>query len=199
MERKDINECKRIVIKIGTTSLTYDNGHVNLNRIGHLTRVISDLMNRGKEVILVSSGAIGVGVDQLKLEKKPATISGRQAVAAVGQCKLMHIYETLFSDFSQNVAQVLLTRDVMEGEKRTNAENTFDQLLNYGVVPIVNENDTVSVDEIKFGDNDFLSYVVSTITNADLLIILTDVDGLYDDDPRTNENAKLSETFSMSE
>lgn len=193
--REFIKEAKRIVIKIGTSSLTYENGHVNLNRIGHLSRVISDLVNMGKEVILVSSGAIGVGVDKLKLPKKPDSVSGRQAVAAVGQCTLMHIYDQFFSEYSQTIAQVLLTKDVIDGEKRTNAQNTFNELLNLKVVPIVNENDTVSVDEIKFGDNDYLSYIVSTLVDADLLILLTDIDGFYDKNPKESKDAILLHTI----
>lgn len=193
--RDELKNKKRIVIKIGTSSLTYENGHVNMNRIGHLARVLSDLVNMGKEVILVSSGAIGVGVDRLKLSKKPDTVSGRQAVAAVGQCTLMHIYEQFFSEYSQTVAQILLTKDVIQGEKRVNAENTFNELLKFGVVPIVNENDTVSVDEIKFGDNDYLSYIVATLTKSDLLILLTDIDGYYDKNPNQNPDAMLMHTI----
>ncbi len=195
-DRSKISDSKRIVIKIGTTSLTYDNGHVNLNRIGHLTRVICDLMNRGKEVILVTSGAIGIGVDKLKLSGRPATLSGKQAAAAVGQLMLMNIYERFFSEFSQTVAQVLLTKDVTDGaESRHNAINTFNELLAMGVVPIVNENDTVAVDEIKYGDNDYLSYIVAKLTDADLLIILSDIDGFYDKNPQQNKDAILLHTI----
>ncbi len=193
--RDKIKDANRIVFKIGTSSLTYSNGHINLDRIAHLSRVLCDLTNRGKEVILVSSGAIGIGVDKLKLSKKPDTVSGRQAVAAVGQCTLMHIYDQLFSEFSQVVAQVLLTKDDVTGERRVNAVNTFEELFKLKVVPIVNENDTVSVDEIKFGDNDFLSYMVSTLVKADLLVILTDIDGFYDSNPKENPEAMLLHTI----
>ena len=196
IKRDTLGDAERIVIKIGTTSLTYENGRVNLNRIGHLTRVICDLMNRGKEVILVSSGAIGIGVDKLKLGARPATVSGKQAVAAVGQLMLMNIYERFFSEFSQTVAQVLLTKDVTDGaETKQNGENTFNELIGMKVVPIVNENDTVAVDEIKFGDNDFLSYIVAKITHADLLIILTDIDGYYDKNPNEYHDAILMHTI----
>ena len=196
IQRDTLGSAKRIVIKIGTTSLTYENGRVNLNRIGHLTRVICDLMNRGKEVILVSSGAIGIGVDKLKLKERPATVSGKQAVAAVGQLMLMNIYERFFSEFSQTVAQVLLTKDVTDGaETKQNVENTFNELIQMKVVPIVNENDTVAVDEIKFGDNDFLSFIVADITHADLLIILTDIDGYYDKNPNEYNDAILVHTI----
>lgn len=193
--REFVRDAKRIVIKIGTSSLTYENGNVNLNRIGHLSRVISDLVNMGKEVVLVSSGAIGVGSNKLKLPKKPDTVSGRQAAAAVGQCTLMHIYDQFFSEYSQTIAQVLLTKDVTTGEKRTNAQNTFEELLRLKVVPIVNENDTVSVDEIKFGDNDYLSYIVATLVSADLLILLTDIDGFYDKNPKESDDAILLHTI----
>ncbi len=195
-DRSAIKDAKRIIIKIGTTSLTYENGHVNLNRIGHLTRVICDLMNRGKEVVLVTSGAIGIGVDKLKLQKRPSTLSGKQAAAAVGQLMLMNIYERFFSEFSQTVAQVLLTKNVTDGaESRQNAINTFNELLSMGVVPIVNENDTVAVDEIKYGDNDFLSYIVADLTKADLLVILSDIDGYYDKNPQENKDAILLHTI----
>lgn len=196
IDRSSISKAKRIVIKIGTTSLTYGNGHANLNRIGHLTRVICDLMNRGKEVVLVTSGAIGIGVDKLKLPGRPDTLSGKQAAAAVGQLMLMNIYERFFSEFSQTVAQVLLTKNVTDGEEsRQNAVNTFNELLSLGVVPIVNENDTVAVDEIKYGDNDYLSFIVAQLTDADLLIILTDIDGYYDKNPQENKDAILLHTI----
>lgn len=195
-DRRALTKAGRIVIKIGTTSLTYGNGHVNLNRIGHLTRVICDLVNRGKEVVLVTSGAIGIGVDKLKLKERPETLSGKQAVAAVGQLMLMNIYERFFSEYSLTVAQVLLTKNVTDGaESRQNAVNTFNELFRMGVVPIVNENDTVAVDEIKYGDNDYLSYIVADLTEADLLIILTDIDGYYDKNPQENKDAILMHTI----
>lgn len=192
--RKALKDSKRIVVKVGTSTLTYENGSVNLMRIEKLSRVISDICNMGKEVVLVSSGAIGVG--KLRLEKKPETIREKQAVAAVGQCALMHIYNKFFGEYSHVVAQVLLTRDVLENERmKNNVCNTFDTLLEKGIIPIVNENDAISIDEIQnilnFGDNDNLSAIVSTLVNADTLIILSDIDGFYDSDPRTNEDSKM--------
>ncbi len=190
--RAPLKDSKRIVIKIGTSSLTYDNGHINMYRIGHLSRVISDLVNQGRQVILVSSGAIGIGVDKLKLKERPKSVSGRQAAAAVGQCMLMNIYSQYFAEYGHNVAQLLLTKDVVERpESKENVINTFNELMAMGVVPIVNENDTVSVDEIKFGDNDYLSYIVASLVGADTLIILTDIDGFYDKNPSSNSDAVL--------
>ena len=194
--RNILKEANRIVVKVGTSTLTYDNGRINLTRIEKLTRVLSDIMNSGKEVILVTSGAIGVGVSKLKLKEKPKTIREKQAVAAVGQCELMHIYSKFFGEYSHTVGQVLLTRDVVEDDHiRNNVCNTFETLIENGIIPIVNENDTVSIDEIenivRFGDNDNLSAIVSKLINADLLIILSDIDGFYDSDPRKNRDSKL--------
>lgn len=194
--RSKIKEAKRIVVKVGTSTLTYDNGNINLNRIEKLTRVLSDIVNSGKEVTLVSSGAIGVGVSKLNLKEKPKDIREKQALSAVGQCELMHIYSKFFGEYSHTVGQVLLTRDVIEDERvKNNVCNTFEILLEKKVIPIVNENDTISIDEIEnivnFGDNDNLSAIVSLLINADLLIILSDIDGFYDSDPRHNNNAKL--------
>lgn len=198
--RKNVADAKRIVVKVGTSTLTYENGNINLTRIEKLTRILSDLLNSGKEIVLVSSGAIGVGVSKLKLEEKPKTIRQKQAVAAVGQCELMHIYSKFFGEYSHVVGQVLLTRDVVEDEHiRENVCNTFDTLLEHKIVPIVNENDTVAIDEIenivKFGDNDNLSAIVASLVNADLLIILSDIDGFYDSNPRENEKAVLLKTI----
>ncbi|NME82287.1 glutamate 5-kinase [Clostridium sp. SM-530-WT-3G] len=194
--RERIKEAKRIVVKVGTSTLTYDNGNINLGRIEKLTRILSDIVNAGKEVTLVSSGAIGVGVNKMKLKEKPSSIREKQAVAAVGQCELMHIYSKLFGEYSHIVGQVLLTRDVIEDDHiRNNVCNTFETLLENKIIPIVNENDTVSIDEIenivRFGDNDNLSAIVASLINADLLIILSDIDGFYDSDPRSNDDAKL--------
>lgn len=195
-QRENIKNANRIVVKVGTSTLTYDNGNINLTRIEKLARVLSDLMNSGKQITLVTSGAIGVGVSKLKLKEKPTTIREKQAVAAVGQCELMHIYSKFFGEYSHVVGQVLLTRDVVEDDHiRENVCNTFETLLEKGIVPIVNENDTVSIDEIenivRFGDNDNLSAIVSNLVNADLLIILSDIDGFYDSDPRNNPDSKL--------
>ena len=194
--RNRIKDVKRIVVKVGTSTLTYDNGSINLSRIEKLTRVLSDIVNSGKEVTLVSSGAIGVGVSKLNLKEKPKDIREKQALSAIGQCELMHIYSKFFGEYSHTVGQVLLTRDVIEDERiKNNVCNTFKILLERKVIPIVNENDTISIDEIEnianFGDNDNLSAIVSLLINADLLIILSDIDGFYDSDPRSNENAKL--------
>ncbi len=196
-EREKLKQAKRIVIKVGTSTLTYENGKVNFSRIDKLAMVLSDLLNQDREVVLVSSGAIGVGVGKLKLKEKPKTVRGKQAVAAVGQCELMHIYSKFFSEYGHTVGQILLTRDVVEEEHtRQNVINTFETLLEYGIVPIVNENDSVSIDEIEygekrvFGDNDTLSAIVAVLVNADLLVILSDIDGFYDGDPHENPNAR---------
>lgn len=191
-----LKDANRIVVKVGTSTLTYDNGNINLGRIEKLTRVLSDIVNSGKQVTLVTSGAIGVGVNKLKLKEKPASIREKQAVASVGQCELMHIYSKFFGEYSHIVGQVLLTRDVVEDDHiRENVCNTFETLLEKKIIPIVNENDTVAIDEIenivKFGDNDNLSAIVASLINADLLIILSDIDGFYDSDPRINDDAKL--------
>jgi glutamate 5-kinase len=194
--REQIKNYKRIIVKVGTSTLTYDNGNINLTRIEKLTRVLSDLMNSGKEVILVTSGAVGVGVNKLKLKERPKTIKEKQAAAAVGQCELMHIYSKFFGEYSHIVGQVLLTRDVIEDDHiRENVINTFETLLENKIIPIVNENDTVAIDEIenivRFGDNDNLSAIVAKLVSADLLIILSDIDGFYDSDPRKNQDCKL--------
>ena len=194
--REKIKEANRIVVKVGTSTLTYENGNINLTRIEKLTRILSDVMNSGKEVILVTSGAIGVGVSKLKLKEKPKTIREKQAVASVGQCELMHIYSKLFGEYSHTVGQVLLTRDVVEDDHvRNNVCNTFETLIENKIIPVVNENDTVSIDEIenivRFGDNDNLSAIVAKLVNADLLIILSDIDGFYDSDPRKNPDSEL--------
>ena len=196
--REELHEAKRIVVKVGTSTLTYDTGKLNFSRIDKLARVLSDLVNQGREVILVTSGAIGVGVDKLKLKERPKTVRGKQAAAAVGQCELMHIYSKSFSEYGHIVGQILLTRDVVEdSHTRQNVINTFETLLEKGVVPIVNENDSVSIDEIEygekrvFGDNDTLSAIVAELVKADLLIILSDIDGFYDCDPHKNKSARI--------
>ncbi len=189
-----MNNLKRIVIKVGTSSLTHENGKVNYRQMEHLVRVISDLKNQGYEVVLVSSGAISVGQNKLGLSERPKETRQKQATAAVGQCDLMYTYSKLFSEYSHCVGQILLTKDVIEDENRkTNAINTLNCLLETDAVPIVNENDTISTYEIEFGDNDHLSAIVSVLCNADLLVILTDTNGLYDSDPHKNPDAKLIE------
>jgi len=194
--RQELQNSKRIVVKVGTSTLTYDNGDINLARIEKLARVLSDLMNAGKEVVLVTSGAVQVGVKKLKLKEKPTSIRDKQAAASVGQCELMHIYSKFFGEYSHIVGQVLLKKDVIEDEHvRNNVVNTFEKLIEDKVIPIVNENDTVAIDEIenivRFGDNDNLSAIVSVLIHADLLVILSDIDGFFDSDPTKNLNSKL--------
>lgn len=191
---KNVVKAKKIVIKIGTSTLTHKTGNINIRRVEHLVKIIADLKNSGRDIILVSSGAVGVGMGKLGLDKKPRELSQKQALAAIGQCELMYLYDKLFSEYNHNVAQVLLTNDVIsEKEDILKITNTFDKLLKYNVIPIVNENDTVSTEELEFGDNDTLSAVVSSIIKADLLVILTDIDGLYTDNPSKNKDAKRIE------
>lgn len=190
---KTAKEYKRIVIKIGSSSLTHpETGSVNFLKMEKLVRAICDLRNQGKDVCLVSSGAIAVGRDAIGLKERPKDISTKQACAAVGQGRLMMTYQKLFSEYNQTSGQVLMTKNTMINPvSRSNAMNTFEELFKLGVVPIVNENDTVSTYEMQFGDNDTLSALVSCLVNADLLVLLSDIDGLYTDDPHSNPNAKL--------
>lgn len=175
---------KRIVIKVGTSSLTHDTGKTDLKRIEKLVRVLSDLLNMGNEIILVSSGAIGVGVGKLGLTEKPATTREKQALAAIGQASLMSIYEKFFSEYGYNTGQVLLTKFVLDDEVRyESAKNAFNTMIDYGVIPIVNENDVISTYEIEFGDNDTLSAYVANLVEADLLVIMSDIDGFYNGNP----------------
>lgn len=201
IERKDLAKCRRIVIKVGTSTLTYKNGQLNLQRIDKLVRQMADLHNQDREVLLVSSGAIGVGASRMGLKKVPLTMPEKQALAAIGQGALLHIYEKIFAEYGKIVAQVLLTRgDFDERIRYLNATNALLAILNMGVIPIINENDTVVVEEIRFGDNDTLSALVAGVVDADLLIILSDVDGLYDCDPRLNKDASLlSEVYEITE
>lgn len=187
-----LKDVKKLVVKVGTSTLTYDTGKTNIRRMHKLVSVLSDIVNSGIEVALVTSGAIGVGVGKLGLKERPSDISGRQAAATVGQCELMFMYDKLFGEYGHTVGQLLITKsDVDSEERRKNLVNTFEKLFDYGAVPIVNENDSVAVDEIVYGDNDSLSAIVAKLINADALIILTDIDGLYDDNPNENEDAKL--------
>lgn len=187
-----ISKHKRIVVKVGTSTLTYDTGKINLRRINELARVLSDLRNCGYEIILVSSGAIGVAMGKLGYNKKPSDTKVKQSLAAVGQCELMALYDKMFSEYHNTVAQILLTRSDIDVPKRNkHTKDTFNTLLDMGIIPIVNENDTVSVEEIEFGDNDSLSAIVATVVEADLLVLFSDIDGLFDDDPRINPDAKL--------
>ena len=183
---------KRIVVKVGTSTLTHDTGKTNIAKISELVRVLADLHNMGHEVILVSSGAIGIGTARLGLGKKPKSIKGRQAAAAVGQGELMFLYDKFFGEFDIIVSQLLFTYDALEKEdNKTHLTNTFNQLLEYGSIPIVNENDSVSIVELLNGDNDCLSATVAELIEADILILLTDTDGLYDSNPSENKDAKL--------
>ena len=182
----------RIVIKIGTSTLTHGTGHLNIRRVEGLCKVISDIKNSGHEVILVSSGAIGMGVGKLGLRSRPTDIPTKQAAAAVGQCELMYTYDKLFGEYHHAVAQLLITGDDVENEKRhSNFSNTLNRLLELGALPILNENDTVSTDEIVIGDNDTLAAIVAQSVQADLLVLLSDIDGLYTADPHSDPNARL--------
>ncbi len=192
LERSTLAEAKRVVVKVGTSTLTHSTGKPNLFRIEQLAKELADLANQGKEIILVSSGAVGAGMDRLGLKERPKTIPEKQAAAAVGQGLLMHIYEKAFSEYGQVVAQVLLTReDSVNRSRYANSRNTLRTLLSHGVIPIVNENDAVAIDELKIGDNDTLSAMVANIVDADLLIILSDIDGLYTANPQTDPTATL--------
>lgn len=190
--REALKKAKRIVIKVGTSTITYANGKRNFSQIDRLAREISDLQNQGKEMILVSSGAVAVGVDRMGLPGKPKTIPGKQAAAAVGQGVLMHTYEKFFADYGQIVAQVLITKtEAIDRHRYTNTRNTFMELMRQRVIPIVNENDVVALDELKIGDNDNMSALVAGIVDADLVIILSDVDGLYTANPQTHPDAVI--------
>ena len=182
----------RIVIKVGTSTLTHATGNLNIRRVDKLCRVLSDIKNAGHEVILVSSGAVGMGVGKLSLKERPKDIPSKQAVAAVGQCELMYTYDRAFSEHNHVVAQILLSAyDVENEERRRNFHNTIFRLLELGVLPIINENDTVATEELAIGDNDTLSAIVAVSAGADLLVLLSDIDGLYTADPRKDPNAKL--------
>lgn len=185
----------RIVIKIGTSTLAHSTGLLNILRVEELCKVMSDLKNAGNQVILVSSGAIGMGSGKLGLLKKPTDIPTKQAAAAVGQCELMYTYDRLFSEYNHTVAQILLTGDDIEhADRKANFTNTMNRLLELSAIPIINENDTISTNEIEIGDNDTLGAIVATACEADLLIILSDIDGLYTADPRENPSAQLLHT-----
>ena len=200
MDRKEIlRQKKRIVIKVGTTTITYEEtGNINLEKLEKFVRILINLRNKGKEVIVVSSGAVGVGRAALGLDKRPDTEAAKQACAAVGQARLMMIYEKLFNEYSQLTAQVLLTKESVTNEEcRKNAKRTFDELFRMNVVPIVNENDAISVDELaygNFGDNDTLAANVAEMVGADLLILMSDIEGLYTDDPKQNPRARFIHT-----
>jgi glutamate 5-kinase len=186
---------KRIVVKIGTSSLSYKNGRLNFQRIANLAYVLSALRNRNIEIALVSSGAIGVGAGRIGMIEKPTELSKKQALAAIGQAELMKIYQKFFEEYNQTVAQVLLTKDVVTlPDRHSNAKNTLLKLFSMGIIPIINENDTISTYEIEFGDNDTLSANVATLIEADLLILLSDIDGLYSADPKIETSAEIIRT-----
>ena len=184
-----------VVIKIGTSNITYATGHLNIRHVEKLVKVFSDLKNAGRRVVLVSSGAIAMGVGKLGLSRRPEDMPGKQAAAAVGQCELMYTYDKLFSEYNHTVAQVLLTRSDVENDvRRAHFVNTMTRLLELGVLPVINENDTVSTDEIAVGDNDTLAAIVGCAIHADLVVLLSDIDGLYSADPRKDPDAYLIET-----
>lgn len=183
---------KRIVVKVGTSTLTYETGKTNIRRMIKLCSVLADLHNAGLDVVLVTSGAIGVGVGKLGLSEKPQDIPGRQAAACVGQTELMFMYDKFFSEYGQKIGQLLVTKsDFEQPERRDNLSNAFQKLFEYGAIPVVNENDSVATEEIVYGDNDSLSAIVAVLTNADLLVILTDIDGLFDANPNEDPDARL--------
>lgn len=193
--RSVLQRARRIVVKVGSSTITYANGKRNFSQIDRLAREISDLQNQGKQMVLVTSGAVAVGVDRMGLPCKPQTIPGKQAAAAVGQGVLMHTYEKIFADYGQIVAQVLITKtEAIDRHRYTNTRNTFMELMQQGVIPIVNENDVVALDELKIGDNDNMSALVGGIIDADLVIILSDVEGLYTANPQTHPDAELVST-----
>lgn len=190
---RKISERKRVVVKVGTSTLTHRTGRLNIRRVENLVKTLADLQNAGHEIVLVSSGAIALGMGKLGMTKRPSDTPGKQACAAVGQCELMYMYDKFFAEYSIVVAQVLLTKYVLLEDRRQHVVNSMERLLSQGVIPIVNENDTVAIDELELevGENDSLAANVATIANADLLVILSDIDGLYDKDPHVHENANL--------
>ncbi|MDD6643839.1 MAG: glutamate 5-kinase [Faecousia sp.] len=185
----------RIVVKVGTSTLAHATGRLNIRRVEQLCKVLSDLKNAGHELVLVSSGAIGMGVGKLGLRERPQDMPSKQAAAAIGQCELMYVYDKLFSEYHHTVAQILLTGSDIHNEQRSeNFHNTLFRLLELGALPILNENDTIATEEIVIGDNDTLAAIVAVSVRADLLILLSDIDGLYTADPRTDKNARLIST-----
>lgn len=194
-DMEHIIKAKRIVVKVGTSTLTYEGGRLNIRRIEKLTKVLSDLKNQGREIVLVSSGAIGVGMGKAGKNERPTATREKQALAAIGQCELMNFYSGLFERYSHTVAQILITRTVVDDPTLyTNARNTFETLLEWGALPIVNENDTISTEQVErlgFGENDTLAASVAELIGADVLVFLSDIDGLYDCDPRANPDAHI--------
>lgn len=192
MERQ-LSKAKRIVVKVGTSTLTHKTGRLNIRRVETLVKTIADLQNAGYEMILVSSGAVGLGMSKLGLTEKPKETPMKQACAAVGQCELMYMYDNEFSKYSITVAQVLLTKYVLLENRRLNVENAMEKLISHGVIPVVNENDTVAIDELELevGENDSLAATVASVAKADLLVIMSDIDGLYNKDPHKYDDAVL--------
>ena len=190
---RKISERKRVVVKVGTSTLTHRTGRLNIRRVENLVKTLADLQNAGHEIVLVSSGAIALGMGKLGMTKRPQDTPGKQACAAVGQCELMYMYDKFFAEYSIVVAQVLLTKYVLLEDRRQHVVNSMERLLSQGVIQIVNENDTVAIDELELevGENDSLAANVATIANADLLVIMSDIDGLYDKDPHVHEDARL--------
>lgn len=188
-----LKDKKRVVVKVGTSTLTHRTGRLNIRRVEGLVKNLADLQNAGHEIILVSSGAIGLGMSKIGLVERPKDTPTKQACAAVGQCELMYLYDKLFAEYSINVAQLLLTKFVLLEDRRQNVQNALERVIQLGAIPIVNENDTVAIDELELevGENDSLAATVAKIANADLLIIMSDIDGLYDADPRLDPDAKL--------
>jgi glutamate 5-kinase len=190
--REILKDTEKLVVKVGTSSLSFPNGKLNYQRIERLASVLSSLQSRGKKIILVSSGAIAVGAGRIGLDRKPGELAAKQALAAIGQAGLIKMYQRFFDEYGQTVAQVLLTKDaVVSPKKRKNVQNTLNALMDLGVIPIINENDTVSTEQIEFGDNDTLSAYVAEVISADLLVLMSDIDGLYSSDPRTNPDATI--------
>ncbi len=193
--RELLKNKKKIVVKIGSSSITHEStGNINYKKLERLVRILCDIKNQGKDIVLVSSGAIAVGRQAVGLSEKPKILSEKQACAAIGQCRLMMTYQKLFAEYNQTAAQVLMTKYTMlNDDSLNNARNTFEELFKFGAIPVVNENDTVSTYEIEFGDNDRLSALVCALVGADLLILLSDIDGLFTDDPNVNPDAKFIE------
>lgn len=189
----DISNKKRIVVKVGTSTITHKTGKLNIRRVEQLVKTLADLQNSGLEVILVSSGSIGLGMSKLGLMSRPKDTKTKQACAAVGQCELMYMYDDLFSNYSINVAQLLLTKYILLEDRKINVQNALNRIIEFGAIPIINENDTVAIDELELemGENDSLAANVAVLANADLLIIMSDIEGLFDKDPHKYDDAEL--------
>ncbi len=189
----NIQDKKRIIVKVGTSTITHKTGRINLRRMERFVKVLSDIHNSGVDLILVSSGAIGLGMSKIGLPERPKDTITKQACAAIGQCELMYMYDKLFGEYNVNVAQILLTKYTLDSPRKNNISNTFRRLLEYKIIPIVNENDTIAIDELEleFGENDTLAAYVGSFCDADMLIIMSDIDGLFDKDPHKFEDAKL--------